>query len=172
MTIRRVLRQVAAAIAVGAAVAVPMSAGRQAAPYDLVIVGARIVDGTGAPARAADIALKDGRIAAIGNLSVAQTRERLDARGLVVAPGFIDVHTHADDLAERPHAENFVRMGVTSIVAGNCGSSALAVGEAFSRIRETTAAVNFATLIGHNTVRSCSHGQLASAIRRSKSSDA
>ena len=145
-------------MAVGAAMAMPMAAGRQAAPYDLVIVGARIVDGTGAPARAADIALEGRPHRRIGNLSAAPARERLDARGLVVAPGFIDVHTHADDLAERPQAENFVRMGVTSIVAGNCGSSALAVGEAFSRIRETTVAVNFATLIGHNTVRTAVMG--------------
>ena len=94
--------------------AMPMAASRQVAAYDLVIVGARIADGTGAPARAADIALKDGLIAAIGNLSLALARERLDARGLVVAPGFIDVHTHADELAGRPHAENFVRMGVTT----------------------------------------------------------
>ena len=131
---------------------------RQAAPYDVVIVNARVIDGTGAPARATDIAIKDGRIARIGSLATASTRERLDARGLVVAPGFIDVHTHADDLAGRPHAENFIRMGVTTIVAGNCGSSALAVGEAFGQIGETTAAVNFATLIGHNTVRSAVMG--------------
>jgi N-acyl-D-amino-acid deacylase len=71
----------------------------------------------------------------------------------VVAPGFIDVHTHADDLASRPDAANFIRMGVTTIVAGNCGSSALDVAAAFERIAEAGPAVNFATLIGHNTVR-------------------
>jgi N-acyl-D-amino-acid deacylase len=54
---------------------------------------------------------------------------------MAVAPGFIDVHTHADDVAERPLAENFLRMGVTTIVAGNCGSSAVDVGEAFDKIR-------------------------------------
>ena len=58
----------------------------------------------------------------------------IDATGLIVAPGFIDVHTHADDLADHPLAENFVRMGVTTIVAGNCGSSALDVGEALAHI--------------------------------------
>ena len=72
-----------------------------------------------------DIAIKDARIAKVGALGTAGATARLDARGLVAAPGFIDVHTHADDLASRPQAENFIRMGVTSIVAGNCGLSAL-----------------------------------------------
>ena len=71
----------------------------------------------------------------------------------MVAPGFIDVHTHADDIADHPRAENFARMGVTSVVAGNCGSSALDVGAALTNIRQAGVAINFATLIGHNTVR-------------------
>ena len=127
-------------------------------PYDLLILNARVIDGTGAPARAADVAIKDGRIVRVGALSSAAARERIDARGLVVAPGFIDVHTHADDVASRPQAENFIRMGVTSIVAGNCGSSALSIAEALDRVRDAGPAVNFATLIGHNTVRSAVMG--------------
>ena len=126
----------------------------QPAPrYDLLITGGQVIDGSGAPMRRADVAIEGGRIAAIGSLASATAREIIDATGLIVAPGFIDVHTHADDLAAHPRAENFVRMGVTSIVAGNCGSSALDVGEALTKIREAGAAVNFATLIGHNTVR-------------------
>jgi N-acyl-D-amino-acid deacylase len=121
--------------------------------YDLVILGGQLVDGTGAPARRADVAIKAGRIAAIGTIPRADGAEAIDATGLIVAPGFIDVHTHADDLAEHPRAENFVRMGVTSIVAGNCGGSALDVGKALSGIEQAGASVNFATLIGHNTVR-------------------
>jgi N-acyl-D-amino-acid deacylase len=119
----------------------------------LLIRGGRVVDGTGTPARRADVGVRDGRIAAIGILTKASAKAVVDAAGLVVAPGFIDVHTHADDLDEHPLAENFVRMGVTSIVAGNCGGSALDVGEALARIRQAGASVNFATLIGHNTVR-------------------
>jgi N-acyl-D-amino-acid deacylase len=121
--------------------------------YDLVILGGRLVDGSGAPAKKADVAIAGGQIAAIGVVRREEARETIDATNLVVAPGFIDVHTHADDLADRPRAENFVRMGVTTIVAGNCGSSALDVGEALTRIEQTGASVNFATLIGHNTVR-------------------
>ena len=69
-----------------------------------------------------------------GRLGTATARETIAPPASIVAPGFIDVHTHADDLADHPRAENFVRMGVTSIVAGNCGSSALDVGEALAGI--------------------------------------
>ena len=126
--------------------------------YDLTIVGGRVVDGTGTPARRADLAIADGRIAAIGTVNPSDGRAAIDATNLVVAPGFIDVHTHADDLADEPRAENFVRMGVTTIVAGNCGGSALDVGEALTRVEQTGASVNFATLIGHNTVRRAAMG--------------
>ncbi len=121
--------------------------------FDLVIRGGLVVDGTGAAPRRADIGIRDGLIAAIGKINAAAAKETIDAAGLIVAPGFVDVHTHADDLAEHPLAENFIRMGVTSIVAGNCGSSSLDIGEALARVKLVGASVNFATLIGHNTVR-------------------
>jgi N-acyl-D-amino-acid deacylase len=127
--------------------------GIQPSRFDLVIVRGVVVDGSGAARRRADVGIKNGRIVAIGPLSRASAAETIDAADLVVAPGFVDVHTHADDLAEAPQAENFVRMGITSIVAGNCGTSALDVGEALSTIRQTGTSVNYGTLIGHNTVR-------------------
>jgi N-acyl-D-amino-acid deacylase len=117
-----------------------------------------VLDGTGSPSRRADVAINGGRIAALGKVNPADAREVITAVGLTVAPGFIDVHTHGDDLAKRPRAENFVRMGVTTIVAGNCGSSALDVGEALAEIEQAGASLNFATLIGHNTVRSAVMG--------------
>jgi N-acyl-D-amino-acid deacylase len=123
-----------------------------AAQYDLVLRGGRVVDGTGNPAFAADVAVKDGRVAAVGRIPAGSGPE-LDARGMVVAPGFIDVHTHAENIRSLPQAPNFVRMGVTSIVTGNCGGSALNVGEFFRNLEETKVAINVATLIGHNTVR-------------------
>jgi N-acyl-D-aspartate/D-glutamate deacylase len=126
--------------------------------FDLVILGGRVVDGSGTPARRADVAIKDGRIAGIGTFSAQDGRDAINATGLVVAPGFIDVHTHADDIAEQPRAENFVRMGVTSIVAGNCGTSALDIAEELNQVRQIGASVNFATLIGHNTVRRAAMG--------------
>jgi N-acyl-D-amino-acid deacylase len=121
--------------------------------YDLVIIGGRLIDGSGAPARRADLAIAGGEIAAVGAIPRQDARDVIDATNLVIAPGFIDVHTHADDVVDQPRAENFVRMGVTTIVAGNCGGSALDVGEALTRIEQTGVSVNFATLVGHNTVR-------------------
>jgi N-acyl-D-amino-acid deacylase len=130
----------------------------QAPKYDIAIVGGMMIDGTGVPARRADIAIQGNRIAAIGKVNAADAREVIQAVGLTTAPGFIDVHTHADDLAKQPSAENFVRMGVTTVVAGNCGTSALDVGDALAEIEQTGASVNFATLVGHNTVRSAVMG--------------
>ena len=89
----------------------------QAPRYDVLIVGGTIVDGSGGPGRRGDVAIKDGRIVAVGAIDAARAATTIDAKGMVVAPGFIDVHTHADDIAERPQAENFVRMGVTTVVA-------------------------------------------------------
>jgi N-acyl-D-amino-acid deacylase len=128
------------------------------APFDLILAGGSVIDGTGSAARIADVGIRDGRIAAIGNLSSASARERVNVAGLAVAPGFVDVHTHADDVAERPEAGNFVRMGVTTIVAGNCGSSAVDVAKALDEIRAARVAVNFATLVGHNSVRAAVMG--------------
>jgi len=71
-------------------------------PYDLVIRHGRVVDGSGNPAFFADLAIKDGRIAAIGRVAE-DAKAEIDAKGLVVAPGFIDVHTHADEVAEMEH---------------------------------------------------------------------
>jgi N-acyl-D-amino-acid deacylase len=154
---RRLWAAVAVVVALGAAVA--GRAATQAPVYDLVIANGLVVDGTGAPGRQADVGIAAGRIAAVGSLARAEARERIDAAGLVVAPGFIDVHTHADDLDGRPFAENFAQMGVTTVVAGNCGSSALAIGEALDRMRESRPSVNFATLVGHNTIRSAVMGR-------------
>jgi N-acyl-D-amino-acid deacylase len=121
--------------------------------YDILITRGTVVDGSGARPIRRDVAIVNGRIAAVGSLSNVAASEVIDASGLMVAPGFIDVHTHADDIADTPRAENFVRMGVTSVVAGNCGGSALDINEALTKIRRTGVAINYATLIGHNTVR-------------------
>jgi N-acyl-D-amino-acid deacylase len=120
--------------------------------FDLVIRHARLVDGTGGPATTGDLAIRGDVIAAIGKFP-GTGRTEIDAAGRVVAPGFIDVHTHSEDITELPVAENFLRMGVTTIVTGNCGGSKLNVAEFFDSIVKTKVALNVATLIGHNTVR-------------------
>jgi N-acyl-D-amino-acid deacylase len=120
--------------------------------YDIVIRNGRVADGTGNPAFYADVAVRDGRIVAVGRILEAGSRE-LDAKGCIVAPGFMDVHTHAEAIVRLPLAENFIRQGVTTIVAGNCGSSELDLGAFFSEIERTGTAPNVASLIGHTTVR-------------------
>jgi N-acyl-D-amino-acid deacylase len=121
--------------------------------YDLLIINARIVDGSGNPWFRADVAIKDGRIARIGRVSAAAATRTIDARGQILAPGFIDVHTHVESIYSLPAAENFVRMGVTTLVTGNCGSSTTDVAEFLGRIKDKPLAVNLATLIAHGSVR-------------------
>lgn len=125
-----------------------------AVDFDLLLARGRIVDGTGNPWFEADLAIKDGRIAAIGRIDSSRAARTIDARGRIVAPGFIDVHTHIEGGIESlPAAENFLQMGVTSVVTGNCGSSALNLNEWFSRLEQKGVSINIAALIGHNTVR-------------------
>lgn len=97
--------------------------------YDLLLRGGRIVDGSGNPWYVADIGVRSGRIAAVGRLDGARAARVIDAGGLVVAPGFIDVHTHVESgIRRRPTADNFVLDGVTTLVTGNCGGSEVASG--------------------------------------------
>lgn len=122
-------------------------------PYDLVIRNGRVMDGSGRPAFAADVAIKDGRIAAVGRVPAGQGASEIDATNSAVAPGFIDVHPHVDaDVHKSPAAENFVRDGVTTVVTGNCGGSVGDVGDYLARVGKRGAGVNVATLYGHNTV--------------------
>lgn len=123
-----------------------------AADFDLLITHAQIADGSGAPLVEGSIAVKGGRIVAVGQ--VAGTADLvIDAGGKVAAPGFIDVHTHAEDICLIPAAENFLRMGVTTIITGNCGHSRTDVAKFFQEIEESKVALNVATLIGHGSVR-------------------
>jgi N-acyl-D-amino-acid deacylase len=125
-----------------------------AAQYDLMISRGRIIDGTGNPWFEADIGIKDGKVAEIGRLDQSRAAKTLGAQGLIVAPGFIDVHTHIENgIVARPAAENFLRMGVTSVVTGNCGGSELKLGEWFGGLERNGVSINIASLIGHNTVR-------------------
>ena len=125
----------------------------QTPAYDLVITNARIVDGGGNPWFRADVAIRDGRIVRIGRIAPGAAAKTIDAKDQILAPGFIDVHTHVESIYSLPTADNFVRMGVTSLVTGNCGSSATDVGQFLGRVNEKPLAVNLATLIGHGSVR-------------------
>jgi N-acyl-D-amino-acid deacylase len=123
-----------------------------AADFDLRITNARIVDGTGAATFTGSVAVKDGRIVQVGDAE-GTADEVIDAKGRVLAPGFIDVHTHSENICTLPEAENFLRMGVTTIITGNCGNSRTDVATFFEEIGKAGVSVNVATLIGHNSVR-------------------
>ena len=158
MTLSFRTSHVVIALAISSALAVSAASAFVFAPspaprFDLVITNARIIDGTGNPWFRADVGVKDGRIARIGPVAPAEARRTVDAQGQILAPGFIDVHTHVEGIYEQPEAENFVRMGVTSLVTGNCGGSVVDIGKFFGRMKETPVAVNLASLIAHGTVR-------------------
>jgi N-acyl-D-amino-acid deacylase len=136
-----------------AAIVHPVRSESQSTPYDLLIRNARVIDGSGKPAFKADIAIKDGKIARLGRINASEARQTVDAKGQIVAPGFIDVHTHVESIYSLPAAENFIRMGVTSLITGNCGTSTTDVAQFLGRMKEIPIAVNLGTLIAHGSVR-------------------
>ena len=149
--------------------------------YDIVIKEGLIVDGSGRPGFKADLAVKGGRIAKIDEVIDVEADRIINAEGLAVCPGFIDIHTHSDFvLLVNPKAESKVRQGVTTEVVGNCGGSAApARGAALERAKRIMSgygidrvewtsfsdylnllerkgiAINVVALVGHGTVRQC-----------------
>src|SRR5215216_6700736 len=90
--------------------------------FDLLITGGHVIDGSGLPAFLGDVGIEDERITAVGRLTGAGAKERIDASGLVISPGFIDAHVHGDlRLLEDPLHEPAIRQGVTTYVLGQDG---------------------------------------------------
>jgi N-acyl-D-amino-acid deacylase len=126
---------------------------------DILIQHGKIIDGTGNSWFYGDVAVKDSTIIAIGNLQNWRADKIIDAAGLIVAPGFIDVHTHIeDDEVKNPFANNFIMDGVTTVITGNCGSSHVDVKQYLSFIDSLHISINVASLIGHNDVREATMG--------------
>ncbi|MCM5570105.1 D-aminoacylase [Burkholderiaceae bacterium FT117] len=148
------------------------------AAWDLLLRGAHLIDGSGAPAASADVALAGGRIAAVGRLDPGDAASVRDLDGLALAPGFIDVHTHDDRLLlSDPSMTPKLSQGVTTVIAGNCGISLAPLGDAeavppinlvaevedgrrfgsfadyFAALDASPPSVNCAALVGHTTLR-------------------
>ncbi|MBG9376263.1 D-aminoacylase [Panacibacter sp. DH6] len=127
---------------------------------DIIIRNGKIIDGTGNPWYYGDVAIRAHTIVATGNLNTWSADNIIDATGLIIAPGFIDVHTHIeDDEVKNPTANNFIRDGVTTVITGNCGSSHVNTGAYLAFIDSLRLSVNTATFIGHNDVREAVMGK-------------
>ncbi len=132
--------------------------------YDLLLVGGRVIDGTGNPWRYADVGITDGRIAAVGRLRGAAADRVVDIAGKIVAPGFIDMHSHADGpggersglRAPDPHkrsAPNLVSQGITTVVVNQDGGSPLSIAAQRRTMEELGIGPNAILLVGHNSIR-------------------
>jgi N-acyl-D-amino-acid deacylase len=122
--------------------------------YDLVIKNGTVIDGSGNPWYKADIGIKDKHIVKIGKLDKTKALRTIDAHNLIVAPGFVDVHTHTDrGILRVPTVDNYIHQGVTSVIGGNCGGHPFPLQDLFDKIKENGVSPNFGCLIGHNTIR-------------------
>jgi N-acyl-D-amino-acid deacylase len=139
----------------------------QQTEFDLLIRNGRIVDGTGNPSFVNDVGLRDGKIAAIGSLAGARAARVIDANGLAVAPGFIDIHNHSDDtVLEDGDAQSMVHQGVTSMIFGEGGSAAPSAewkdfSSYFAELKRRGVSTNVGSYIGSSSVWTTVHGPRA-----------
>ena len=123
--------------------------------YDIIISNGRVIDGSGNPWYEADVAINGERIVRIGDLSSDTGSQVIDANGLIVAPGFIDPHTHAlRGILDVPNAESALLQGVTTLTEGNDGTSPFPVDEHYQTILDKQISPNWGIFVGHGTIRS------------------
>ncbi len=127
--------------------------------FDLIIRGADIYDGSGDARYQADIGIKGDRIATIGDLKGREAAREINASGLALSPGFIDLHSHAErKILDLPLIPNMVQQGITTILGGNCGGSPADTADFLTKVAVKDIGPNLALLIGHNTVREAAMG--------------
>ena len=143
------------------------SCSNQEKSFDILILNGTVVDGTGGPRFSADIGIREGHIATMGDLDGAAAAEIIDATGKIVSPGFIDMHSHSDvTLLEDGLAQSAIRQGITTLVNGNCGSSPAPVshlvssepsfetfGQYLDALVKSGTSANVCALVGHNAIR-------------------
>lgn len=143
----------------------PITLTAQSPAFDVVIQGGRVVDGSGSPWFVADVGIKGDTITAVSPHLPATGARVIDARGLIVSPGFIDVHSHSEahddgqDMIGNPAAPNNVYQGVTTVIASPDGGGSVRVGEYLSRVAAARPAINVGSFIGHGAVRDAVIGQ-------------
>jgi N-acyl-D-amino-acid deacylase len=150
---RRIL---AMALAIFVFLLLPFHTSSQQPTYDVLIKNGHLIDGTGNPWFAADLAIKDGRIAAIGPLGNASARRVIDARGLYVVPGFIDIHSHADEGLAAPRTRvnpNVITQGATTVVVNQDGRSPASIAQQKAGYEQGGIGTNAILLVGHGSVR-------------------
>lgn len=141
-------------VAIGVLLTHPARAEQIAA--DIALVGGQVIDGTGAPIRAGDVAIADGKIVLPSDGDTIEATWTIDCRGLIVCPGFIDLHNHSDGEIEEPETRasvNFLTQGCTTMVTGNCGSGPVDVGKYYRHIDQYGAGTNIAHLIPQGNLR-------------------
>jgi len=133
----------------------------QAAPYDLVIRNGRIIDGTGSPWYRADIAVRGEAIALIAASISSPAKQVIDAGGQIVSPGFIDIHNHGrENIFELPTADNYIRQGVTTIIEGPDGGSAVPLGPFLDKLDALQKSINIGSFVGQGSVREAVIGRV------------
>jgi len=128
---------------------------RFAARYDVLISRGTLIDGSGAARRVADVAIRGGRVVMVSTIPLAPARASrvIDARGLIVAPGFIDLHAHLEPILDMPDAQSHVRQGVTLALGGPDGGGSWPFGTYIDSVRTRRLGMNVAFLAGHNSIR-------------------
>ncbi|MCI0683572.1 MAG: D-aminoacylase [Gemmataceae bacterium] len=151
------------ALTLAACSLIPAAVGDAAVEADVVLQGATLYDGAGGPGKPGDVAIKDDRIVAVGTFQTKGKPRVLDCSGLIITPGFIDLHTHSDyPLQKKPTNmnRNYLAQGVTTVVTGNCGAGPVDVAGYFRKLEELGQGANVIHQVPHNDVRKKAMGNV------------